>query len=586
VDGGISEQPESARPQAFMVTRAAADVATIESDPYLGAALSHLHEAITEVAQTRWPARGPEVVAAAVRVLAREQARLDAAQLTVLHQVETRDDVVPRARPGSSRAAAFLCGTGTDHRRAIRDADAARLVVGLDAELSQVGAAYAAGDIRRGHLDVAVSVHGRLHAAVRNALMRVADPATGEATDRPCIEVVDQALAREARRFSVPEFARIADRIVEDLDPPDPKDAHSRRYLYLSKLADGSVRGRFACGPAQALTLTAVLAALAGPQPGKAVDADGVERDLPDERSAPQRRMDALVDAIDHNHPECHCRHAAESTRNAEPAPEAACSTDSANDGGADDLAASAQDETGVDNSAGHGCAGSDIDSGIEDPAFLGSDLVPFSEPPPTEGELQIRRPPGMRAGPYPEIQIIVTATLEQLAHARRHARGSPLRQDGLDLDASDAGSDGFAHAQHAGRIHPSVLGLLACSGRVRRAVLDEHGAVLQLGRSHRLATPVQKAALFARDVGCVIPGCTVSGDLCEIHHVVPWVDGGVTEIGNLVFVCPRHHIDVTDGTWQLQMIDGVPWARPPAWVHPGRPLLRNACHRPPAAAV
>jgi hypothetical protein len=126
---------------------------------------------------------------------------------------------------------------------------------------------------------------------------------------------------------SVPEFARLAERIVEDLDPPDPKDAHSRRYLYLSKLADGSVRGRFACGPAQALTLTAVLAALAGPQPGKAVDADGVERDLPDERSAPQRRMDALVDAIDHNHPECHCRHAVESTRNAEPAQEAACST-------------------------------------------------------------------------------------------------------------------------------------------------------------------------------------------------------------------------------------------------------------------
>jgi hypothetical protein len=27
-------------------------------------------------------------------------------------------------------------------------------------------------------------------------------------------------------------------------------------------------------------------------------------------------------------------------------------------------------------------------------------------------------------------------------------------------------------------------------------------------------------------------------------------------------------------------MINGVPWARPPTWIHPHRPLLRNTTHR------
>jgi hypothetical protein len=140
----------------------------------------------------------------------------------------------------------------------------------------------------------------------------------------------------------------------------------------------------------------------------------------------------------------------------------------------------------------------------------------------------------------------------------------------------------GFARAQHGGPVHPATLALLACNARIRRVVLDQHGAVLQLGRAHRLATPAQRAALHARDTGCVIPGCTVSGDRCEIHHVIPWADGGRTDIDNLVLVCPRHHVEVTDGTWQLQMIHGVPWTRPPAWAHPTRPLLRNASHHPP----
>ena len=254
------------------------------------------------------------------------------------------------------------------------------------------------------------------------------------------------------------------------------------------------------------------------------------------------------------------------------------------NNGGADAISQSRwPEEDGREN------PGDDSDLAQSPPGDLAQ-----SHEPAAEGEWEVRRSAGVRGRPYPDIHIIVTATLDQLVHARTRATpagaagGHPPGQSTLDgLAGRFAGRSGggFAHAQQGGPVHPATLALLACNARIRRVVLDEHGAVLHLGRGHRLATSTQKAALYARDIGCVIPGCTVPGDLCEVHHVVPWVDGGQTDIDNLVLVCLRHHIEITDGTWEVQMIDGVPWAGPPAWAHPTRPLLRNASHRPPVAA-
>ena len=56
-----------------------------------------LHAAVRDLAETRWSARGPAVLAAAARAIAREQARLDAALLGLVGDVDGRDDVVPRA---------------------------------------------------------------------------------------------------------------------------------------------------------------------------------------------------------------------------------------------------------------------------------------------------------------------------------------------------------------------------------------------------------------------------------------------------------------------------------------------------------
>src|SRR5205807_1002742 len=102
--------------------------------------------------------------------------------------------------------------------KAVREADTARLIASEHADLGEVGAAYAAGMVSRAHVDIAVRVHRQLGPVVRDEPRPVVDPVTGEIVQRRTIEVVDVLLAQFGRDFTVPEFDRVAKRIVENLN--------------------------------------------------------------------------------------------------------------------------------------------------------------------------------------------------------------------------------------------------------------------------------------------------------------------------------------------------------------------------------
>ena len=74
----------------------------------------------------------------------------------------------------------------------------------------------------------------------------------------------------------------------------------------------------------------------------------------------------------------------------------------------------------------------------------------------------------------------------------------------------------------------------------------------LELGRSTRVVSPAQRAALVVRDRGCVVPGCDRPPAWCEGHHLVHWLDGGPTDLDNLALVCRAHHRAVHEGGWRL----------------------------------
>jgi hypothetical protein len=49
------------------------------------------------------------------------------------------------------------------------------------------------------------------------------------------------------------------------------------------------------------------------------------------------------------------------------------------------------------------------------------------------------------------------------------------------------------------------------------------------------------RRALRARDGGCRFPGCD-HRRFVDAHHVEHWIDGGTTELSNLIMLCRRHH--------------------------------------------
>jgi hypothetical protein len=59
-------------------------------------------------------------------------------------------------------------------------------------------------------------------------------------------------------------------------------------------------------------------------------------------------------------------------------------------------------------------------------------------------------------------------------------------------------------------------------------------------------------AALVVRDRTCVVPGCGKRLGLETDHADVDFAQGGKTDLGNLVRLCPAHHDMKTNGGWRV----------------------------------
>lgn len=102
-----------------------------------------------------------------------------------------------------------------------------------------------------------------------------------------------------------------------------------------------------------------------------------------------------------------------------------------------------------------------------------------------------------------------------------------------------------------------------ACAGGVQPVVFNADGSLLSLGREVRGFTRRQRRAIAARDGGtCLIPGCTIPAQWCEVHHVVAYKDGGPTDASNGVNLCWFHHHEIDTGPWQIRMRHGTPEVR------------------------
>jgi hypothetical protein len=120
----------------------------------------------------------------------------------------------------------------------------------------------------------------------------------------------------------------------------------------------------------------------------------------------------------------------------------------------------------------------------------------------------------------------------------------------------------------------------IAETGGFQEVDVTEAGAILNLGRTQRCASPAQRRALAVRDKGCVIPACPIPARWTEVHHIKPDRDGGPTDILNFTLLCWWHHVIIDDGPYELRMSDdGTPEVR---WVFGSHasPWIR-AVHEP-----
>ena len=117
------------------------------------------------------------------------------------------------------------------------------------------------------------------------------------------------------------------------------------------------------------------------------------------------------------------------------------------------------------------------------------------------------------------------------------------------------------------GKLSPESLRLLACDAAVVPIVMNGAGQPLDVGRATRTIPDGLRRAVAARDRGCAHPGCDRPPSWCEVHHVVPWEDGGPTSLGNLVMLCRAHHRQMHFTEWIVRIRDGLAEFIPPAWI-------------------
>ncbi|WP_214467675.1 HNH endonuclease signature motif containing protein [Microbacterium flavescens] len=106
----------------------------------------------------------------------------------------------------------------------------------------------------------------------------------------------------------------------------------------------------------------------------------------------------------------------------------------------------------------------------------------------------------------------------------------------------------------------------VACAGAVQRVVLADNGRIVSLVTLDRVFNHHQRRAITLRDGGCLVPGCGVPPQWCEVHHVQEYSRGGPTDIDNGVLLCWFHHRTIDTGGWQVCMVDGAPYVKGPYW--------------------
>jgi len=165
-------------------------------------------------------------------------------------------------------------------------------------------------------------------------------------------------------------------------------------------------------------------------------------------------------------------------------------------------------------------------------------------------GDTDQRTSPQRRADALTELcqQVLSAGDLPEVAGERPHLNVTVS----LESLEQRAGAPA-AQLGHTGPVVAETARRLACDASISRIITDGPSQVLDVGRRTRTISPALRRALVVRDAGCVHPSCDRPPSWCEGHHLEHWVDGGTTDLANLILLCRRHHRAQHEGGRALQ---------------------------------
>jgi hypothetical protein len=138
-------------------------------------------------------------------------------------------------------------------------------------------------------------------------------------------------------------------------------------------------------------------------------------------------------------------------------------------------------------------------------------------------------------------------------------------------------------HVEDGPAISVSTAQMIACTAALSWMRHGDADAVLALGRRRRRPSSAIRRAARERDkCRCRFPGC--ESRQVDLHHIQHWVNGGRTDLDNLISLCPWHHKVVHDrgyliaappgrGTFTFYRPDGAPLPSSPPLPEPDGPI-------------
>jgi hypothetical protein len=104
-------------------------------------------------------------------------------------------------------------------------------------------------------------------------------------------------------------------------------------------------------------------------------------------------------------------------------------------------------------------------------------------------------------------------------------------------------------------RIGPRALEEILCDSKIELIGITESGKPLDLGRKQRTMSSKLRHHVLERDGGCTVEGDDSRYRL-QVHHVIPWSQGGATDADNLITLCwYHHHVSVHREGLQIERI-------------------------------